>query len=170
MYNKATLVRRLARDPELREFSNGGSACKLRLITSSYWRDRETGEMKERPEGHNISVYVEKMARRIADACRKGDVILVEGAIETRRWTTPDGETRYMTEIAVRPFQGTIRRMPATKAASPTPALAPDSQEVDEGETETTASTGIPDIEGDIFDDFTADGMVSLDGDGDFPF
>jgi len=168
MYNKATLVGRLARDPEMREFSNGGGVCKIRLITSTFWRDRESGEMKEKPEGHNVSVYVEKMARRIADACRKGDVILVEGMIETRKWTTPEGETRYITEISVRPFQGTVRRMPVTRPHTQTDERIP----TDATREVAVAADGVEGFagSGDVFEDWESDGMSSLDGDGDFPF
>lgn len=167
MFNKVILVGRLARDPELKTFSNGGSVCKIRLITSSFWRDRETGDFKERAEGHNIAVYPEKLAQRMSEKCRKGDIILVEGAIETRRWTDGEGNTRYITEIAIRGVNGVVRRLPqggghaGPAAGSPAPSAAAQD------------ASAIPSVENidpeDIFDDWGSEDMSAFD-DGDMPF
>lgn len=111
MYNNCTLIGRLARDPELRQFEGGSSICKLRLITSQSWRDKATGEMKERSEGHNVSIYVPGLSTRIAERAAKGDILLVVGQLETRRWTASDGQVRYSTEVSIRPYAGSVRRL-----------------------------------------------------------
>lgn len=178
MFNKCTLVGRLARDPELKEFNNGGSVCKLRLITSRSWKDRDSGEMREKVEGHNVSIYVDALGKRVAAAGKKGDILLVEGPMETRSWTTGDGEKRYITEIAVRPNLGTIRRMPsswtggsaapvATPAAQTSPAATPATSPAP------AVATPVNDDPDDIFGDgFLSNDMDSIDedtfADGDF--
>lgn len=163
MYNKAILMGRLARDPELRSFANGGSVCKLRLITSRTWRNQDSGEWQEKVEGHNVAVYVEGLANRIAEACRKGDVLMVEGPMETRSWTGSDGTARYLTEIAVRPRLGTVRRVPAGRGAEgPAPIAPADTHDAPEDDLSQA------DPQADVFDDWLTDDLES-DG-GDFPF
>lgn len=117
MINKCTLLGRLARDPEIKEFQNGGKVCKLRLITSRSYPDSKSGEFQERTEGHNIAIYVDKLAERIHDKCRKGDILFVEGSLETRKWTDHNSVTHYMTEIVIRPRIGGIRRLPIARLA-----------------------------------------------------
>ncbi|MFZ3585152.1 single-stranded DNA-binding protein [Loktanella sp. DJP18] len=176
MFNKATLVGRLARAPELKSFDNGGSICKLRLITSSNWRDHQTGEIRERTEGHNIVIHVDKMGRRISEACTTGDILLIEGAIETRRYKDTNGQTRYITEIAIRPYQGTVRRMPTParkliEKASNGDADTKSGEETAQPEAQAEVVVVTGDGPADIFDDWGSEGFESLDDSGqDFPF
>jgi single-strand DNA-binding protein len=162
MFNKCMLVGRLARDPDLKEFSNGGSICKLRLITSRSWKDRDSGEMREKVEGHNVSIYIDALGRRVMGACKKGDILLVEGPIETRVWTVEDGGKRYITEIAIRPNLGTIRRMPSSWAgggssSTTTPATS---------EAPGTGQTSVADVPASTDqDDIFGDGFLSNDMD-----
>lgn len=155
MINKAILMGRLARDPKLQEFANGGVVCKLRLITSRSYRDQATGEFVERSEGHNIAIWKKGLAERINEKCRQGDLLHVEGLIETRRWQDSDGQTHYMTEITIRPFNGAIRRIPqGTRGAGAQESSAPTEDQVPE--------TGSP--ADDIFDDeFFDDGFEGFD-------
>lgn len=146
MINKCTLLGRLARDPEIKEFSNGGKVCKLRLITSRSWADAKTGEFQERAEGHNIAIYVDKIADRIHEKCRKGDILFVEGPMETRRWTDNNGSTHYMTEVAIRPRLGGIRRLPTGRAAE-------DAGDTRHGGNDASIQDTIPEISEDPFDD-----------------
>jgi single-strand DNA-binding protein len=134
--------------------------------------------MKERAEGHNVSVHVDKMGRRIAEACVKGDILLIEGPIETRRYTAAGGDTKYITEIAVRPFQGTVRRMPTPARKAVEPGYA-DAQSTDAAIASLSADEASanenPTVDelADVFDNWGADDGVSFgDGDGDdgFPF
>tara|TARA_R100000687_G_scaffold81988_1_gene80103 strand:- start:1395 stop:1901 length:507 start_codon:yes stop_codon:yes gene_type:complete len=168
MFNKVILVGRLARDPELKTFSNGGSVCKIRMITSSFWRDRETGDFREKAEGHNVAVYPEKLGQRMAEKCRKGDIILVEGVIETRRWTDNEGNTRYITEIAIRGMNGVVRRLP--QGAAQTSALATEQGEAPASSEEGVKSSDVSSIDPeDIFDDWGGEDMSAFE-DGDMPF
>ena len=172
MINKSTLLGRLARDPEIKEFSNGGKVCKLRLITSRSYPDPKTGEFQERTEGHNIAIYVDQIADRIYDKCRKGDILFVEGPMETRRWTDQNDVTHYMTEVAIRPRLGGIRRLPTGRAAvaQSTPVDASENDQVSLQDT-------IPDNMQDPFDDdFMSNGLgefgsdlSSFDGDDGLP-
>jgi single-strand DNA-binding protein len=125
MYNNCTLIGRLARDPEYREFSGGAGICKLRLITTQSWRDKSSGEIKERADGHNVTIYVPGLAQRIFEKATKGDTLFVVGLLETRRWTAEDGQVRYITEVSVRPYQGSVRRIAgSSQSGRQQPALA----------------------------------------------
>lgn len=129
MFCKVIITGRLARDPDIRHFEKGGSVCKLRVLTSRAWRDRDSGEMREKVEGHNIAIYVEALAKRTAENCRKGDIVLIEGTLETRRWEDGDNGYRYITEVAIRPFLGGLRRMPLAKREG---EPAPETPEMDD--------------------------------------
>lgn len=169
MINKSTLLGRLARDPEIREFSNGGKVCKLRLITSRSYPDPTTGEFQERTEGHNVSIYVEKIADRIYEKCRKGDIVFVEGPMETRRWTDKDDVTHYMTEVAIRPRLGGIRRLPTGRTASPVePAQAQEQAQKASSEPKedpTTLDTIPENVEDPFDDDFMNNGFGEFGSD-----
>lgn len=168
MFNKVILVGRLARDPELKTFANGGSVCKIRLITSSFWRDRETGDFREKAEGHNVAVYPEKLGQRMAEKCRKGDIILVEGVIETRRWKDSEGNTRYITEVAIRGMNGVVRRLP--QGSGPSPASVAGGEEVPAPGDQDVKSMDVSSIDPeDIFDDWGGEDMSAFE-DGDMPF
>lgn len=162
MINKCTLLGRLARDPEIKEFSNGGKVCKLRLITSRSYPDPNTGEFQERTEGHNIAIYVDKIAERIYEKCKKGDIVFVEGPMETRRWTDNDDVTHYMTEVAIRPRLGGIRRLPTGR---PNPAKE-DASEMSDTSTASVDQDVIPEnIEDPFDDDFMSNGFGEFGSD-----
>ena len=110
--NKVTLMGHLGRDPEVRNFQNGGKVCSLRIATSERWRDRDTGEQRERTEWHSISIYVEPLVRLAEQYLRKGSMVYVEGQLETRKWQDQSGQDRYTTEVALRPYRGEIVLLP----------------------------------------------------------
>jgi single-strand DNA-binding protein len=112
MINKSTLLGRLARDPELKTFSDGNCITNIRVITTRSWRDKTTQEMKEQIEGHNVSIRVSVVAKSMADKLKKGDLVYIEGGLETRKWTDAQSVTRYVTEIVVRPYGGTVKKLP----------------------------------------------------------
>jgi single-strand DNA-binding protein len=167
MINKSTLLGRLARDPEIREFSNGGKVCKLRLITSRSYPDPTTGEFQERTEGHNIAIYVDKIADRIYEKCRKGDIVFVEGPMETRRWTDQNDITHYMTEVAIRPRLGGIRRLPTGRPSSPAESSQAQEQvSSPEQEKDLTTPDTIPEnLEDPFDDDFMSNGFGEFGSD-----
>lgn len=107
--NKVILIGRLGRDPEVRTFQNGGKVANLRLATSETWRDKATGEKKERTEWHSIAIHNEGLVRVAEQYLSKGLLIYIEGRLETRKWQDQSGQDRYSTEVVLRPFDGTLR-------------------------------------------------------------
>ncbi|MCI4660304.1 MAG: single-stranded DNA-binding protein [Neomegalonema sp.] len=106
--NKVILVGNLGRDPEVRSFQNGGQVANLSVATSETWKDRNSGERKERTEWHRVVIYSEPLVRVAQNYLRKGSKIYVEGQLETRKWTDQGGQERYTTEIALRPYRSEL--------------------------------------------------------------
>ncbi|MCL7463989.1 single-stranded DNA-binding protein [Phaeovulum sp. NW3] len=106
--NKVILVGNLGRDPEVRSFPNGGKVCNLRIATSENWRDKATGERKERTEWHSVAIFSEPLARIAEQYLRKGSKVYIEGQLETRKWQDQSGADRYTTEIVLRPYRGEL--------------------------------------------------------------
>ncbi|MEZ5887407.1 MAG: single-stranded DNA-binding protein [Paracoccaceae bacterium] len=106
--NKVILVGNLGRDPEVRSFQNGGKVCNLRIATSESWRDRNTGERKERTEWHSVAIFNENLAKIAEQYLKKGSKVYVEGALETRKWQDQSGQDRYTTEVVLRQFRGEL--------------------------------------------------------------
>jgi len=106
--NKVILVGNLGRDPEVRTFANGGKVCNLRIATSETWKDRNTGERRERTEWHSVAIFSEPLARIAEQYLRKGSKVYIEGQLETRKWQDQSGQDRYTTEIVLRPYRGEL--------------------------------------------------------------
>lgn len=106
--NKVIIVGNLGRDPEVRSFQNGGKVVNLRIATSETWRDRTSGERKERTEWHSVAIFSEPLAKIAEQYLRKGSKVYIEGALETRKWQDQSGQDRYTTEIVLRPFRGEL--------------------------------------------------------------
>jgi len=106
--NKVILIGNLGRDPEVRSFQNGGKVANLRIATSETWKDRQTGERKERTEWHTVVLYNEALVRLAEQYLRKGSKVYIEGKLETRKWQDQSGQDRYSTEVALRPFGGEL--------------------------------------------------------------
>lgn len=106
--NKVILIGNLGRDPEVRTFQNGGKVCNLRIATSENWRDKQSGERKERTEWHSVAILNENLAKVAEQYLRKGSKVYVEGQLETRKWQDQSGQERYTTEIVLRPFRGEL--------------------------------------------------------------
>ncbi|WP_121064894.1 single-stranded DNA-binding protein [Chachezhania antarctica] len=104
--NKVILIGNLGRDPEVRSFSNGGKVCNLRIATSDTWKDRATGERREKTEWHTVAIFNEHLIRLAEQYLRKGSKVYVEGKLETRKWQDQAGADRYSTEVVLRPFSG----------------------------------------------------------------
>ena len=104
--NKVILVGNLGRDPEVRTFQNGGKVCNLRIATSENWKDRNTGERRERTEWHSVAIFNENLARLAEQYLRKGSKVYIEGKLETRKWQDQSGQDRYSTEVVLRPYAG----------------------------------------------------------------
>ena len=106
--NKVILVGNLGRDPEVRTFQNGGKVCNLRIATSERWRDKNTGEQRERTEWHSVAIFAEPLARIAEQYLRKGSKVYIEGQLETRKWQDQSGQDRYTTEVVLRPYRGEL--------------------------------------------------------------
>ena len=106
--NKVILIGNLGRDPESRSFQNGGKVVNLRIATSEQWKDRNSGERKERTEWHSVAVYQEGAANFAERYLKKGSKVYVEGQLETRKWQDQSGNDRYTTEVVIRPYNGTL--------------------------------------------------------------
>ncbi len=106
--NKVILIGNLGADPEVRSFPSGGKVANLRIATSENWKDRNTGERRERTEWHRVSIYSEPLVRVAEQYLRKGSKVYIEGQLETRKWQDQSGQDRYSTEIALRPYRSEL--------------------------------------------------------------
>lgn len=105
--NKAIIVGNLGGDPETRSFQNGGKVCNFSVATSESWKDKATGERKERTQWHRIVIFNEALADIAQKYLKKGDKVYIEAAIETRKYEK-DGKDVYTTEIVLRPYNGNL--------------------------------------------------------------
>ena len=106
--NKVIIVGNLGRDPEVRTFQNGGKVCNLRIATSETWKDRNTGERRERTEWHSVAIFSEGLVRVAEQYLRKGSKVYVEGKLQTRKWQDQSGQDRYSTEVVLQGFDATL--------------------------------------------------------------
>jgi len=106
--NKVIIVGNLGRDPEVRTFQNGGRVVNLRIATSDTWKDKDSGERKERTEWHSVSIMNDGLGKIAEQYLRKGSTVYIEGQLETRKWQDQSGADKYTTEIVLRPFRGEL--------------------------------------------------------------
>ena len=115
--NKVILVGNLGRDPESRSFQNGGKVVELRIATSESWKDRNSGERKEKTEWHTVKVFNEGLANVAERYLRKGSKVYIEGALTTRKWQDPQGQDRYSTEIVLQGFNSVLTMLDGAPGA-----------------------------------------------------
>jgi single-strand DNA-binding protein len=106
--NKVILIGNLGRDPEVRTFQNGGKVVNLRIATSETWKDKATGERRERTEWHSVAIFSEPLGRVAEQYLRKGSKVYLEGQLETRKWQDQSGADRYSTEVVLRPYRSEL--------------------------------------------------------------
>ena len=106
--NKVILVGNLGADPEVKQFQNGGQVCNLRIATSETWRDKASGEKKEKTEWHTVAIFSEGLVRVAQSYLKKGSKVYLEGKLQTRKWQDKDGNDRYTTEIVLQGFDATL--------------------------------------------------------------
>ena len=106
--NKVIILGNLGVDPEVRNFPNGGKVCNLRIATSENWKDRNTGERREKTEWHSVAIFSEPLVRIAEQYLRKGSKVYIEGQLETRKWQDQSGQDRYTTEVVLRPYSSTL--------------------------------------------------------------
>ena len=106
--NKVIIVGNLGRDPESKSFQNGGKVVNLRIATSESWKDRNSGERKEKTEWHSVAVFNEGLANVAEKYLRKGSKVYIEGALQTRKWQDAQGQDKYSTEIVLQGFNSVL--------------------------------------------------------------
>lgn len=106
--NKVQVLGNLGQDPEIRNFPNGGRVANMSIATSEVWKDKQTGEKKERTEWHRVAVFVDGLVGVIDQYVKKGSKVYIEGQLETRKWQDQSGQDRYSTEIVLRPYSGQL--------------------------------------------------------------
>ena len=106
--NKVILVGNLGADPEIRTFNNGGKVANLRIATSENWRDKNSGERRERTEWHRVAIFNEGLVRVAEQYLKKGSKVYIEGQLQTRKWQDQNGQDRYQTEVVLQGFGSTL--------------------------------------------------------------
>lgn len=106
--NKVILVGNLGRDPEIRRTQDGKPICNLSVATAESWRDKATGERKEKTEWHRVVIFNEPLCKIAEQYLKKGAKVYLEGSLQTRKWTDKDGVEKYSTEVVLQAFNGTL--------------------------------------------------------------
>ena len=106
--NKVILVGNLGRDPEVRRLNSGESVVNLNLATSETWRDKASGERKERTEWHRVVIFNENLAKIAEQYLKKGSKVYIEGQLQTRKWQDQSGQEKYTTEVVLQRFRGEL--------------------------------------------------------------
>lgn len=107
--NKVILVGNLGRDPEIRRLNSGDPVCNLSVATTDKWKDKNTGEKKERTEWHRVVIFNPHICDVAEKYLRKGSMVYVEGALQTRKWQDQQGQDRYSTEVVIQNFRGDLQ-------------------------------------------------------------
>ena len=106
--NKVILVGNLGKDPEVRRLNSGEPVVNLSIATSENWRDKQSGERKEKTEWHRVVIFNENLAKVAEQYLRKGSKVYIEGQLQTRKWTDKDGAEKYSTEVVLQKFRGEL--------------------------------------------------------------
>lgn len=106
--NKVILVGNVCADPETRRLNSGDPVCNLRLATSERWKDKSSGERKEKTEWHNVVIFDENLCKVVENYVKKGSKVYIEGALQTRKWQDQEGKDRFTTEIVLQKFRGNL--------------------------------------------------------------
>ncbi|WP_131117279.1 single-stranded DNA-binding protein [Lichenihabitans psoromatis] len=106
--NKVTLIGNLGKDPQVRRMNSGEAVVNLTIATSETWRDKASGERKEKTEWHNVVIFNENIAKVAEQYLKKGSKVYVEGQLQTRKWTDKDGAEKYTTEVVLQRYRGEL--------------------------------------------------------------
>jgi single-strand DNA-binding protein len=115
--NKVILVGNLGRDPEIRSTQDGTRVANLRIATSETWRDKVSGERRERTEWHSVVIFNERLSEIAEKYLRKGSKVYVEGSLQTRKWTDNSGQDRYTTEVVLQRFRGELTMLDGARGS-----------------------------------------------------
>ena len=113
--NRVMLIGNLGRDPEVRAMQNGGKVCTLSLATSETWKDKNSGERKEKTEWHRVVVFDDRLVDVAEKYLKKGSKVYVEGSLQTRKWTDKNGVEKYSTEVVLQKFRGELTMLDSRK-------------------------------------------------------
>lgn len=144
--NKVILIGNLGQDPEIRTFQNGGRIANLSIATSESWKDKDSGERKEKTQWHRVIIANDALVSIAEKYLKKGDKVYAEGQLETRKYTDKDGTEKYVTEVVLRPYRGTLTMLESKGGNNP-------SNHVDENtynEAPTPSATPRSDIDDEI--------------------
>lgn len=122
--NKVILVGNLGRDPEVRSFQSGDKVCNLSIATSETWKDKASGERKEKTEWHRVCIYNQNLVTVAERYLTKGSKVYIEGKLETRKYTDKDGSEKYTTEVALRQFGGELTILDGRSGGEGAPPMA----------------------------------------------
>jgi single-strand DNA-binding protein len=106
--NKVMIIGNLGRDPEVRTFQNGSKVCNLRIATSETWKDKDSGERREKTEWHSVAIFQEGLVRVAEQYLKKGSTVYIEGKLQTRKWQDQSGADKYSTEIVLQGYDGVM--------------------------------------------------------------
>ncbi len=147
--NKVIIVGNLGKDPEIRAFQNGGRVASFPVATSESWKDKATGERKDRTEWHRVSVMNDNLVQICERYLKKGAKVYIEGQLETRKWTGQDGQERYTTEVVLRPYRGELTMLDG-KGGGGGGSDMPVMDQGGFGGGSSSAPSSIPDLDDDI--------------------
>lgn len=111
MLNKVMIIGRLGADPEIRAMNNGDKIANLRIATSESWKDKSSGERKEKTEWNQVVIFNEHLVKVAENYLRKGSKVYIEGSLQTRKWQDKDGNDKYTTEIVLQRFRGDLQML-----------------------------------------------------------
>lgn len=117
--NKVILIGNLGKDPEVRSLQNGSKVCNLSVATSESWKDKNTGDRKERTEWHRVVIFNDNLIQVAERFLKKGSKVYLEGQIETRKWSDQSGQEKFSTEIVLRPFRGELTLLDSREGGQP---------------------------------------------------
>lgn len=109
--NKVMLIGNLGKDPDVRTMQSGGRVCNLTVATSEYWKDKQSGERREKTEWHRVVIFNDALVGIAEQYLRKGSKVYLEGQLETRKWEDQSGQERYTTEVVLRPYKGELNML-----------------------------------------------------------
>ena len=126
--NKVILVGNVGKDPEIRTTQDGRKFANLRVATSESWRDKMTGERKDRTEWHSVVVFNDNIAKVVEQYVRKGSKLYIEGQLQTRKWQDQQGQDRYSTEVVLQGFNSVLTMLDGRPGAGAASGMAEDGQ------------------------------------------
>ena len=126
--NKVILVGNLGKDPEIRRTQDGRPIANLRLATTETWRDKASGERKEKTEWHSVVIFNENLCKIAEQYLKKGAKVYVEGSLQTRKWQGQDGQDKYSTEVVLQNFNGTLTMLDGRSGGGASPGMSEDDQ------------------------------------------